>query len=102
MSQFENVTVVKAVNSYFDGQVSSRTVKFADGTAKTLGYMLPGEYDFGTAAPELMEILSGKLIVTLPGELEKEFNGGESFSVIGDAKFLVKIIESTDYCCSYL
>ena len=32
MSEFNNVTVVKAANVYFDGKVSSRTVKFADGS----------------------------------------------------------------------
>ena len=35
MSQFENVTVVKKANVYFDGKVTSRTVLFADGTKKT-------------------------------------------------------------------
>ena len=40
MSKFESVTVVKAANIYFDGKVTSRTVKFADGTSKTLGIML--------------------------------------------------------------
>ncbi len=102
MSEFQNVTVVKAVNSYFDGQVTSRTVKFADGSEKTLGFMLPGEYEFGTAAPELMEIMSGKLLVTLPGEAAREINGGGSFEVPGDAKFTVNIVEASDYCCSYL
>lgn len=102
MSEFENVTVVKAVNSYFEGKVTSRTVKFANGSEKTLGFMLPGEYEFGTAAPELMEIMSGKLIVTLPGQEAQEINGGESFSVPGDAKFTVNILEASDYCCSYL
>jgi Protein of unknown function (DUF1255). len=34
MSQFDNVTVVKKANIYFDGKVTSRTVLFADGTKK--------------------------------------------------------------------
>lgn len=34
MSQFENVTVVKEANVYFDGKVTSRAVLFADGTKK--------------------------------------------------------------------
>ena len=41
---FENVTIVKKANVYFDGKVTSRTVLFADGTRKTLGIMMPGEY----------------------------------------------------------
>jgi uncharacterized protein YaiE (UPF0345 family) len=65
--QFENVTIVKKANIYFDGKVTSRNVFFPDGTRKTLGFMLPGEYEFGTAAPELMEILAGEMEVLLPG-----------------------------------
>jgi uncharacterized protein YaiE (UPF0345 family) len=39
MTTFNNVTVVKKANIYFDGQVSSRTVQFVDGTTKPLGLM---------------------------------------------------------------
>ena len=48
MSEFANVTVAKAANIYFYGHVTSRAVTFADGSVKTLGIMLPGEYEFGT------------------------------------------------------
>ena len=44
MSSFENVEVIKAANIYFDGKVTSRVVQFADGSKKTLGIMMPGEY----------------------------------------------------------
>ena len=48
MSKFENVTAVKEANIYYDGKVTSRTLEFSDGTIKSLGIMLPGEYTFGT------------------------------------------------------
>jgi uncharacterized protein YaiE (UPF0345 family) len=102
MSQFENVTVVREANVYFDGQVSSRAVIFADGSKKTLGIMLPGEYEFGTDAKELMEILAGELEVRLPGEDWKPIQGGESFEVPAKSKFGLKIQTVTDYCCSYI
>ncbi|MCF6205973.1 MAG: pyrimidine/purine nucleoside phosphorylase [Sulfurovum sp.] len=103
MKQFENVTVLVEGNSYFDGAVTSRTVLFADGSRKTLGFMLPGEYTFGTEAAELMEITSGVLEVLLPGETEwQAVKGGESFNVPADSSFDVKVQEITDYCCSYL
>tara|TARA_B110000444_G_C18540940_1_gene455686 strand:+ start:178 stop:486 length:309 start_codon:yes stop_codon:yes gene_type:complete len=102
MSEFKDVTIVKAVNSYFEGQVTSRTIKFSDGSEKTLGFMLPGKYEFSTTAPEMMEIISGKLFVSLPGEKTREINGDQSFDVPGNAKFTISIIEATDYCCSYL
>jgi len=103
MKQFENVTVLVEGNSYFDGAVTSRTVLFADGSKKTLGFMLPGEYEFGTDAAELMEITSGELDVKLPGEdTWQTIQGGESFNVPANSKFMVNVKSMTDYCCSYL
>jgi uncharacterized protein YaiE (UPF0345 family) len=103
MKKFENVEVELEGNSYFDGAVTSRTVNFPDGSKKTLGFMLPGEYEFGTAAAELMEITSGKLDVKLPGEDSWiSVKGGESFSVPADSNFQVNVTMITDYCCSYL
>lgn len=103
MSEFKNVTVVKAANVYFDGKVTSRTVLFADGTKKTLGIMLPGEYEFGTDAPELMEITAGSMDILLPGETEwQTITGGQSFNVPGNASFKLKVTDVSDYCCSYL
>ena len=103
MKQFENITILLEGNSYFNGAVTSRTVLFEDGSKKTLGFMLPGEYEFGTDAAELMEITSGELDVKLPGsEAWVSVKGGESFSVPANSKFQVKVKEITDYCCSYL
>lgn len=102
MSQFENVTVVREANIYFDGNVTSRTVLFGDGSRKTLGIMLPGEYEFGTEAAEIMEIMAGELDVCLPGGDWQEIKGGESFEVPANSKFQLKIRKPTDYCCSYL
>jgi purine/pyrimidine-nucleoside phosphorylase len=103
MSEFTNVTVIKKANVYFDGNVSSRTIKFADGSMKTLGFMLPGEYTFNTADKETMEILDGDLDVLLPGSDEwQTIKGGESFDVPANAKFTVKINKPTDYCCSFI
>jgi len=103
MSEFANVTVVKEANVYFDGRVTSRTIRFADGSEKTLGFMLPGEYQFNTGAKELMEIISGDLEVLLPGSDEwRPVTGGESFEVPGSSKFTVKILSHADYCCSFL
>jgi uncharacterized protein YaiE (UPF0345 family) len=46
--------------------VTSRSIIFQDGSRKTLGIMLPGEYEFNTDDKELMEIMSGQLEVLLP------------------------------------
>ncbi len=103
MENFENVTIKKAVNSYFDGKVTSRTVTFADGEVKSLGVMLPGAYEFSTADKEIMEILSGDLIVKLPDcDTWKGIKGGESFEVPANSSFQLKVAALTDYCCSYI
>lgn len=105
MSQdrFEQVTVVKKANVYFDGKVTSRTVLFPDGTRKTLGVMLPGSYEFATAAAELMEVLEGEMKVRLPGAAEwRVFKTGASFNVPANARFELEISGVADYCCSYL
>jgi purine/pyrimidine-nucleoside phosphorylase len=100
--RFENVTVVKKANVYFDGRVTSRTVLFPDGTRKTLGFMLPGEYEFDTATPELMEILSGELDILLPGARDwQTVKEGDSFRVPADTKFKLVLKGQVDYCCSY-
>ena len=103
MTTFNNVTIVKKANSYFDGQVNSRTVQFADGSEKTLGFMLPGEYTFNTATKEIMEIMAGDLDVLLPEKEQwQSISAGESFEVPANSKFQIKIKTPTDYCCSYL
>ena len=102
MSEFNNVTVVKKANVYFGGNVSSRTIKFADGSSKTLGFMLPGEYTFNTADPELMEIIDGDLDVLLPGAEWQSIKGGEHFNVPANAAFTMKVKAPSDYCCSFL
>ena len=103
MSEFRNVTIVKKANIYFNGGVTSRTVLFEDGSKKTLGIMLPGEYEFNTGAAELMEIFSGDLDVQLPGRSGwKAVKGGESFQVGANSKFTMQVKTVTDYCCSFL
>jgi uncharacterized protein YaiE (UPF0345 family) len=102
MTEFKNVTVAKAANFYFDGKVTSRTLTFEDGSTKTLGIMMPGEYEFGTAERELMEITAGELDVKLPGsDSFVTIMGGEDFNVPANSKFQVKVKSVTDYCCSY-
>jgi purine/pyrimidine-nucleoside phosphorylase len=103
MSEFRNVTVAKRANVYFDGGVTSRTILFPDGSKKTLGIMQPGEYEFGTDAAEVMEILAGDLDVLLPGEaLWRRVQGGESFDVPAKSRFGIKVNALTDYCCSFV
>lgn len=103
MSEFSNVSVVKAANVYFDGKVTSRTVKFADGSSKTLGIMLPGEYEFNTGDKELMEIMSGDVEIQLANVSDWQMiKGGDNFTVEANSSFKIKVKTVTDYCCSFI
>ncbi len=100
---FDNVSVVKAANIYFDGKVTSRVLNFADGSRKTLGIMMPGEYTFGTEEKEIMEILAGEMAVLLPGQTEwQTFTQGSSFEVPANSSFDLKVKSVIDYCCAYI
>ena len=101
---YENVSIVRKANVYFEGQVTSRTVIFADGTKKTLGFMQAGDYEFGTEAPELMEVLGGTMEVKLAGDSDwTSYSEGQSYEVPGNSKFALRVAKGgADYCCSYL
>jgi uncharacterized protein YaiE (UPF0345 family) len=101
--QFDQVSVVKRANVYFDGKCVSHTVLFADGARKTLGVILPGMLNFGTDAPELMEVQAGRCRIRLEGSDEwTTYGAGDSFSVPGKSRFDIDVIETLDYVCSYL
>jgi len=103
MSEFKEVTITKAANVYFDGKVTSRTVTFNDGSFKTLGIMMPGDYTFGTNEKELMEITAGECEILLSGETQwQKINGGQSFYVEANSSFDVRAKTIIDYCCSYI
>lgn len=103
MTELKNVNITKAANIYFNGNVTSRTVTLSDGSIKTLGIMMPGEYTFATAEKELMEIMAGDVEILLPNEtLWQSISGGEQFFVDANAKFDIKVNIITDYCCSYI
>lgn len=103
MNYFSNVTVDKTANIYFDGKVTSRKLTFTDGTVKTLGIMMPGEYRFSAELAEIMEITSGEVQVLLPNSKQwQTFSAGEYFNVPAFASFDINVLTLTDYCCSYV
>jgi len=103
MNVLKNVDLVKKANIYFDGNVTSRTFIDSDGSKKSLGIMMPGEYNFGTNEPELMEIIDGEVEVKLAGEnIWNTYTADTSFNVKGNSDFDIKVKTITDYCCSYI
>ena len=102
MDTYENITVNKLANIYFEGKVISRKITFSDNSIKTLGIMLPGEYEFNTQSKELMEIISGELNLLLEGETTwNMIKDGMEFNVPKDSSFKVKVFKTVNYTCSY-
>ncbi len=103
MEKFENITIVKKANIYYEGKVTSRTVIFDSGEKKTLGIMMPGDYEFATDKKEVMEILSGTLMIQLAGDDHWiDIQDTYTFEVPANSSFKLKIAKVTDYCCSYV
>ncbi|MGR5178474.1 pyrimidine/purine nucleoside phosphorylase [Vibrio parahaemolyticus] len=89
-------------NTYFDGAVKSLGFTQSDGDS-SVGVMAPGEYTFGTAAPEKMTVVKGSLTIKRAGDNDwSTFNAGESFDVDGDSSFDLIVEQSTAYLCEYL
>ena len=102
MQNYKNVELVKKANIYFDGNVTSRTF-IENGDKKSLGIMNVGEYVFGTVEAENMEIISGLVEVKLKNiDTWQTYKAGTSFDVPADSSFDIKVLELTDYCCSYI
>ena len=101
-AQFDQVSVVKAANVYFDGKCVSHTVILADGTKKTVGVILPSTLTFNTGAPEIMEGVGGSCRVRLKGESDwVTYGAGQSFNVPGNSSFDIACDEPYHYVCHF-
>lgn len=102
MCQFDNVSIVKKSNIYFEGKCVSHTVLFTDGTRKTVGVIFPSSLVFNTGAPEIMEVIGGQCRVKLAGsDTWHEYRAGQSFEVAGNSSFSIETLETLDYVCHF-
>ncbi|MBK7235483.1 MAG: pyrimidine/purine nucleoside phosphorylase [Sterolibacteriaceae bacterium] len=102
MSQFDNVSVVKKANVYFDGKCVSHTVIFPDGTRKTIGVVFPSSLTFSTGAPEIMELTAGVCRIRLEGQSDwMTYAAGQQFGVPGNSTFDIETLELLDYVCHF-
>lgn len=101
--KFDNVSVAKKANVFFNGKCVSHSVFFPDGTKKTVGVIMPGsELTFDVIAPELMEITSGECQVKIAGETEfKIYAAGSSFRVPENSSFDIHAKGTVNYVCSF-
>ncbi|GGI53481.1 MAG TPA: pyrimidine/purine nucleoside phosphorylase [Oxalicibacterium sp.] len=102
-TQFDNVSVIKQANVYFDGKCVSHTVLFPDGSKKTIGVIFPSTLKFNTGAAEIMELNAGKCRIKLAGASDwQTYEGGQKFDVPANSSFDIETIEMLDYVCYYL
>ncbi|MEF8699066.1 MAG: pyrimidine/purine nucleoside phosphorylase [Candidatus Accumulibacter sp. UW26] len=102
MSQFDQVSVVKQANVYFDGKCVSHTIVLANGSRKTLGVILPSTLRFTTGAPEVMEGIAGSCRVRRADESQwTTYTAGESFSVPADSSFEIACDDAYHYVCHF-
>lgn len=89
-------------NSYFEGNVQS--VGFErNGRKATVGVIAPGEYHFGTDAPERMSVVSGELHARLDGTSGWQvYPVGTAFEVPAKSGFDVKALTPAAYLCEFL
>lgn len=87
-------------NTYFDGNVQSIGFERL-GRKMTAGVIAPGEYHFGTDAPERMTVVSGELQAKIGGAW-KSYPAGTVFEVPGKSGFDVKAEEPSAYLCEFL
>ena len=101
--KFDNVSVGKKANVFFDGKCVSHSVFFPDGTRKTVGVIMPGsQLTFNVGAPELMEITSGTCRVKIGDEPAfKTYAAGTSFKVAENSSFEIHARDEVNYVCSF-
>ena len=101
-AQFDQVSVIKKSNIYFDGKCVSHSVLFADGSKKTIGVIFPSSLTFNTGAPEIMEIIGGVCKVRLAGASEwNTYAAGQQFKVGANTHFDIETVETLDYVCHF-
>ncbi len=102
-TEFRNVTAVAKANVYFDGKVVSHTIRFADGSRKSLGLIYPGRFRFNTEAAERMDIVAGSCAAKIDGQAAASYVAGQSFDVPAKSGFEVEVKDGIcEYVCSFL
>ncbi len=100
--EFTNISIAKQANILYDGNITSRSITFEDGSKKTLGIMLPGEYELNTVNKTVLEINTGAVNVMLPAEDWVEYVAPAKIEIDQNSKYKLRVISLVDYCCSFI
>lgn len=102
MAEFKNISIAKAANILFEGNITSRSLVFDDGSRKTLGIMLAGEYELNTIHKEIMDIQRGIIEIMLPAKDWVKYEGPATIEIPANSKFKLRVHTLVDYCCSFI
>jgi uncharacterized protein YaiE (UPF0345 family) len=102
VATFDNVSITKKANVYFDGKCVSHTIHLSDGSRKSVGVIFPSKLTFKTSEPELMEITAGSCRVKVAGDQDwRTHHAGDSFRVPANSAFDIEALETLDYVCHF-
>ena len=100
--KIDNISVATKASVYFDGKCISHGITFADGSKKSVGVILPATLTFNTGAAEIMECVAGACEYKLAdSDSWLTSSPGEKFSVPGNSKFEIRVIEIYHYICHF-
>ncbi len=99
--QFDQVSVGKKANVFFDGKCISHTVTLADGSRKSVGVILPSSLRFDLTTKEIMEVVEGHAFVSINGGTEVTFTTGQSWEVDAGGYFQIRVEAPFHYVCHF-
>ena len=100
--QIQSVSIATKANVFFNGKCVSQAIVTANGEKKSVGVVLPSHLTFNTAAPEIMECVSGACEYKLAGSDSWQHSGpGDKFSIGANSSFEIKVSESYHYICHF-
>ena len=99
--QFDQVSVGKKANVFFDGKCVSHTVTLPNGIRKSVGVVLPSTLRFDLSTKEIMEVVDGNAFVSINGAPEHEFKAGQSWEVEKGGYFIIRAEQPVHYVCHF-
>ena len=99
--QFDQVTVNKKANVFFDGKCVSHTVTLPSGERKSVGVILPSTLRFDLTTKEVMEVVDGTAHVSINGVEEQAFAAGQSWTVEAGGYFVIRAEQPVHYVCHF-
>jgi uncharacterized protein YaiE (UPF0345 family) len=99
--QFDQVTVNKKANVFFEGKCISHTVTLANGERKSVGVILPSTLRFDLTTKEVMEVVDGTAHVSINGAPEQPFAAGQSWTVEAGGYFVIRAEQAVHYVCHF-